>query len=420
MTTMPKQLSSFETRGAKDADPATASLVEDIGLTRETDYFLMKDQLTEQEKEIFAKVRAFGEAEVLPVVNEYWERGEFPFELVPKLAALNVVGDYNLGDCGCTPMSAVAAGLVTYELSRIDGSIATFFAVHLGLAMQSINVLGSEEQRQRYLPAMARLEKIGAFALTEPEHGSDAVILEATAERQGDEWVLNGRKRWPGNAVWCDYIVVYARDTADNQVKAFVVEKDNPGYAATKIGGKMSLRMVQNADITLTDCRVSEDARLQRCNSFKDVGKVLAGTRNSVAWGSAGHAVAAYDIALTYAQRRKQFGRPIARTQIIQSMLVEMLGDLTAMQLYAIRMARLIDEGKVEETMAALAKYYCTVKGRNVCRLARDVLGGNGILLDFHVMRHLCDMEALVTYEGTAEIQSLIVGRHITGQSAFA
>jgi len=420
MTTVPKPLGSFEIHGAKDADPATASLVEDIGLARETDYFLMKDQLTDQEKEIFAKVRAFGEADVLPVVNDYWERGEFPFELVGKLAALNVVGDYNLGDHGCMPMSAVAAGLVTYELSRIDGSIATFFAVHLGLAMQSINILGSEEQRQRYLPAMARLEKIGAFALTEPEHGSDAVILEATAERHGDEWVLNGRKRWPGNAVWCDYIVVYARDTADNQVKAFVVEKDNPGYAATKIGGKMSLRMVQNADIALIDCRVSEDARLQNCNSFKDVGKVLAGTRNSVAWGSAGHAVAAYDIALNYAQRRKQFGRPIARAQMIQSTLVEMLGDLTAMQLYAIRMARLIDEGKVEETMAALAKYYCTVKGRNVCRLARDVLGGNGILLDFHVMRHLCDMEALVTYEGTAEIQSLIVGRHISGQSAFA
>jgi glutaryl-CoA dehydrogenase len=420
MTTVPKPLSSFETRGATDADPATASLVEDIGLARETDYFLMADQLTDPEKEIFAKVRAFGEAEILPMVNEYWERGEFPFDLIPKLAALNVVGDHNLCDHGCTSMSAVGAGLVTYELSRIDGSIATFFAVHVGLAMQSINILGSEQQRQRYLPAMARLEKIGAFALTEPEHGSDAVILEATAERQGDEWVLNGRKRWPGNAVWCDYIVVYARDTADNQVKAFVVEKENPGYAATKIGGKMSLRMVQNADITLIDCRVSEDARLQNCNSFKDVGKVLAGTRNSVAWAAAGHAVAAYDIALNYALRRKQFDRPIARTQVIQSMLVEMLGDLTSMQLYAIRMARLIDDGKAEETMAALAKYYCTVKGRNVCRLARDVLGGNGVLLDFHVMRHLCDMEALVTYEGTAEIQSLIVGRHITGQSAFA
>ena len=419
MTAMQQPSASFETRAAKDADPATAALAEDIARARGTDYFLMKDQLTDQENEIMYKVRAFGEAEVLPIVNDYWERGEFPFQLIPKLAALNIVGDHNLGDYGCTPMSAVANGLITYELSRIDGSVCTFFGVHVGLAMQSINILGSEEQRQRYLPAMARLEKIGAFALTEPEHGSDAVILEATAERQGDEWVLNGRKRWPGNAVWCDIIVVYARDTADNQVKAFVVEKDNPGYAATKIGGKMSLRIVQNADIILTNCRVSEEARLQNCNNFKDVGKVLAGTRNFVAWGATGNAVAAYDIALSYALRRKQFGKPIARTQMIQSMLVEMLGDLTAMQLYSIRMGRLIDEGKVEETMAALAKYYCTVKARNVCRLARDVLGGNGVTLDFHVMRHLCDMEALVTYEGTAEIQSLIVGRHITGQGAF-
>ena len=358
MTAMQQPSASFETRGAKDADPATAALAEDIGRARGTDYFLMKDQLTDQENEIMYKVRAFGEAEVLPIVNDYWERGEFPFQLIPKLAALNIVGDHNLGDYGCTPMSAVANGLITYELSRIDGSVCTFFGVHVGLAMQSINLLGSEEQRRRYLPAMARLEKIGAFALTEPEHGSDAVILEATAEREGDEWVLNGRKRWPGNAVWCDIIVVYARDTADNQVKAFVVEKDNPGYAATKIGGKMSLRIVQNADIVLTNCRVSEEARLQNCNNFKDVGKVLAGTRNFVAWGATGNAVAAYDIALNYALRRKQFGRPIARTQMIQSMLVEMLGDLTAMQLYSIRMGRLIDEGKVEETMAALAKYY--------------------------------------------------------------
>jgi glutaryl-CoA dehydrogenase len=379
----------------------------------------MKDQLTDQEIEIMYKVRAFGEAEILPMVGDYWERGEFPFEVIPKIAALNIVGDHNLGDHGCTPMTAVANGLINYELSRIDGSIATFLAVHVGLGMQSINILGSEEQRERYLPAMARMEKIGAFALTEPEHGSDAVILEATAERQGDEWVINGRKRWPGNAVWCDIIVVFARDTADNQVKAFVVEKDNPGYAATKIGGKVTLRLVQNADIILTDCRVSEDARLQNCNSFKDVAKVLAGTRNSIAWASAGHAVASYEIALNYALRRKQFGRLIAKSQMIQSTLVEMLGDVTAMQLYAIRMGRLIAEGKVEETMAALAKYYCTVRARNVCRLARDILGGNGVTLDFHVMRHLCDMEALITYEGTAEIQSLIVGRHITGQGAF-
>jgi glutaryl-CoA dehydrogenase len=306
------------------------------------------------------------------------------------------------------------------ELSRVDGSFATFFCVHVGLGMQSINILGSEEQKRRWLPPMARMEKIGAFALTEPDHGSDSVALEAIARRDGDEWVLNGRKRWPGNAVWCDVIIVYARDVADKQVKAFIVEKGNPGYKATKIGGKVSLRMVQNADITLTDCRVAEENRLQNCSSFKDVAKVLAGTRNTVAWGSLGHGVAAYDVALNYAQRRIQFGKPIAKTQMIQSMLVEMLGDVTAMQLYCIRMGRLIDEGKAEDTMAALAKYYCTVKARDVCRLARDILGGNGITLEFHVMRHLCDMEALVTYEGTAEVQSLIVGRHITGHSAFA
>jgi len=401
-------------------DPTTLKLVDNIGAARGTDYFLMKQQLTEEEVEILHKVRKFGEEEVLPVVNPYWERGEFPFELIPKIAALNIVGDNNMRDYGCRPMSTVGAGLVSMELSRIDGSLATFMGVHVGLGMQSINILGSEEQKQRWLPPMARLEKIGAFALTEPDHGSDSVALETTARRDGDEWVLNGRKRWPGNAVWCDVIIVYARDVADKQVKAFIVEKGNPGYKATKIGGKVSLRMVQNADITLTDCRVAEENRLQNCNSFKDCAKVLAGTRNTVAWASLGHGVAAYDIALNYAQRRIQFGKPIAKFQMIQSMLVEMLGDVTAMQLYCIRLGRLIDEGKAEETMAALTKYFCSVKARDVCRVARDVLGGNGITLDFHVMRHSCDMEALVTYEGTAEVQSLIVGRHITGQSAFA
>ena len=395
------------------------ALAQDIGLARETDYFLMKDQLTEDELGLLYKVRRFAEAEVLPVVNRYWERDEFPFELVPRFAELNIVGDTMAG-YGTTPMSAVGSGLVSYELSRVDGSIATFFGVHVGLAMQSIYLLGSEEQKQRWLPSMARLEKIGAFALTEPEHGSDSVALGATAERDGGGWVLNGRKRWIGNAVWCDVIVVFARDTRDGRVKAFVVEKDNPGYAASKITGKVSLKMVQNADITLTNCRVSDEARLPNCDSFAGAALVLKGTRNTVSWASAGHGVAAYDIALNYAQRRTQFGRPIAGNQLIQSMLVEMLGEVTAMQLYCIRLGRLIDDGKMSDTMASLAKYVCTVKARHVCRMARDILGGNGILLDFHVMRHMCDMEALLTYEGTAEIQTLLVGRDITGHSAFA
>jgi glutaryl-CoA dehydrogenase len=399
-------------------DPTTAALAEDIALSLGTDYFLMREQLSSDEAALLDKVRAFGEVEILPVVNDFWERGEFPFELVAKLRDLDIVGDGMLG-YGTVPMTAVGQGLVSYELGRLDGSIGTFMGVHVGLAMKSIYLLGSQAQRERWLPSMARLETIGAFALTEPEHGSDAVALETTARRDGDSWVINGRKRWPGNAVWCDLIVVFARDVEDGRIKSFVVDKDDPGFHATKIDGKVALRMAQNADILLDDVRVSEDRRLVGCASFADVAKVLTGTRNMVAWASTGHAVAAYEIALTYARRRVQFGKPIAATQLVQAKPVEMLGEVTAMQLYCIRLGRLIDEGRMTDTMAALAKYYCSVKARHVCRLARDILGGNGITLEFHVMRHLCDMEALVTYEGTAEIQALIVGRDVTGLGAF-
>ena len=399
-------------------DPTTTALAEEIALSLGTDYFLMREQLSGDEAALLDKVRAFGEGEILPIVNDYWERGEFPFELIPKLRDLNIVGDGMQG-YGTVPMTAVGQGLVSYELGRLDGSIGTFLGVHVGLAMKSIYLLGSPEQRERWLPSMARLEMTGAFALTEPEHGSDSVALETTARRDGDSWEISGRKRWPGNAVWCDLIVVYARDVEDGRVKAFVVHKDDPGFQATKIEGKMALRMVQNADILLDEVRVPEDRRLPGCASFADVAKVLTGTRNMVAWASTGHAVAAYEIALTYARRRVQFGRPIARTQLIQAKLVEMLGEVTAMQLYCIRLGRLIDEDRMSDTMAALAKYFCSVKARHVCRMARDILGGNGITLEFHVMRHLCDMEALVTYEGTAEIQSLLVGREVTGLGAF-
>jgi glutaryl-CoA dehydrogenase len=401
------------------SDPTTVALADGLALSRETDYFLMKDQISAEEAALLEKVRRFGEAEILPVVNDYWERGEFPFELIPKLRDLQIVGDTMEG-YGTVPMTAVGQGLISYEMARLDGSIGTFLGVHVGLAMQSIYKLGSEEQRERWLPAMADFEKIGAFALTEPDHGSDSVALEATARRDGDSWIINGRKRWPGNAVWCDIVVVFARDVDDGRVKAFVVEKDDPGYRATKIAGKVALRIVQNADIVLDDVRLGDDRRLANCNSFADVAKVLMGTRNMVAWSSTGHAVAAYELALTYAQRRVQFGKPIAKMQLVQACLVEMLGELTAMQLYCIRLGRLIDAGQMTDTMAALAKYFCSVKARHVCRLARDVLGGNGITLEFHVIRHLCDMEALVTYEGTAEIQTLIVGRDVTGESAFA
>jgi glutaryl-CoA dehydrogenase len=391
---------------------------DDIGQARGTDYFLIADQLTDAELDYLSRTRQFVDNEVLPVINGYWERAEFPFELLEKLAKLNVVGD-GIEGYGCPPMSPIAAGLVNMELHRGDASIGTFYGVHCGLAMKSIEMLGSAAQKERWLPPMARLQKIGAYALTEPNHGSDAVALETSARREGDDWVLEGEKRWIGNGSIADVVVVWARDTADGRVKGFLVEKGAEGYRASVIEGKLALRAVWNTDIQLAGCRVPDANRLPGARSFKDAARVLAGTRNTVAWGSLGHAVAAYEIALAYAKERHQFGKPLTGFQMIQEKLVAMLCEVTAMQLYCLRLGRLMEEGRFTDTIAALAKLNNTVKARDVCRTAREILGGNGILLENHIVRHLADMEALHTYEGTADIQALVVGRDITGTSAF-
>jgi glutaryl-CoA dehydrogenase len=286
--------------------------------------------------------------------------------------------------------------------------------------MKSIAMLGSPEQKERWLPPMAALDKLGAFALTEPLHGSDSVSLETSARRDRDTWLLNGHKRWIGNGTIADVAVVWARDVADGKVKGFLVEKGSPGYAPERTDRKASLRAVWQADITLTDVPVPEANRLPGARSFKDAATVLAGTRNTVAWAALGHAVAAYDTARSYAQERVQFGKPLVSFQIVQERLVKMLAEICGMQLYCLRLGRLIEEGRFSDTIAALAKMNNTSKARQVILDARDLLGGNGILLDFHVMRHLADMEAIHTYEGTETIQTLIVGRDITGVGAFA
>ncbi len=389
-----------------------------IGESLATDYFLIGDQLTRDELRYLQRTREFVDGEVLPVINDYWERAEFPWPLIEKLAKLGVVGD-GIEGYGCPKMSPIAVGLVAMELNRGDGSLGTFLGVQAGLAMQSIAMLGSEEQKQRWLPPMSRLEKIGAFALTEPLHGSDSVALETSARRDGDTWVINGMKKWIGNGTIADVIVVWARDTADGKVKGFLIEKGTSGYHAEKIEGKGSLRAVWQAEITLTDVRVPEENRLPEARSFKDTGRVLAGTRNAVAWGALGHATAAYDIAVSYAGQRHQFGKPLHSFQIVQERLVRMLAEVCSMQLYCLRLGRLIEEGKLTDTIAALAKMNNTRKARQVIWEARDLLGGNGILLDFHVMRHMADIEAIHTYEGTETIQTLIVGRDITGVGAF-
>lgn len=392
---------------------------EGIGRSLGTDYFRIADQLSREEVSYWRRTRDFVDDEVLPVINGYWERAEFPWQLIKSMAKLGIIGD-GIDGYGCPPMSPIASGLVHMELNRGDGSLGTFLGVQAGLAMQSIAMLGSDEQKQRWLHPMAQLEKLGAFALTEPMHGSDAVALETSARRDGDEWILNGSKKWIGNGTIADVVVVWARDTADGQVKGFLVEKGTAGYAATRIEGKGSLRAVWQAEITLTDVRVSDNNRLPGANTFKDTGRVLAGTRNAVAWAALGHATAAYDVAVTYCRQRQQFGKPLVSFQIVQDRLVKMLAEVCSMQLYCLRLGRLIEEGRMTDTIAAIAKMNNTRKARQVIFEARDLLGGNGILLDFHVMRHMADIEAIHTFEGTETIQTLIVGRDITGVGAFA
>jgi glutaryl-CoA dehydrogenase len=403
-------------RGEEKEEPLQP-LIADVTQSLGTDYYLVEELLTDEEREIRDKVRAFADREVIPVINDYWNKEEFPFELIPKIAELNVAG-ITIKGYGCPGMSHVAAGLVEVEMARGDGSISTFFGVHSGLAMDSIAMLGSEEQKEKWLPLMARMEKIGAFGLTEAKHGSDVVRLETRARREGDEYVIDGEKRWIGNATFADVTIIWARDDDDN-VGGFLVEKDTPGFSTELISGKMGKRAVWQPDIKLEGVRVPLENRLAGADTFKDTNEVLTATRGMVAWECIGHAVASYEAALTYAKQREQFGKPIASFQIIQSKLANMLAEITSMQLLCFRLAQLQEQGKMTGPMASLAKMNNARKAKQVCADARDIMGGNGILLEYHVARHLSDMEIVYTYEGTDTIQALIVGRDVTGIGAF-
>src|SRR5712691_339889 len=384
------------------------------------DFYQVTASLKDSDRDVLRRVRAFMEAKVAPVINKYWMEDSFPFDLLPGIRDLKIAG---LGYEGyeCAGGSTLLAGFVAMEIARVDCSCATFFGVHSGLAMGSIFLCGSEEQKQKWLPPMARLEKIGSFGLTEPLVGSGASCgLLTTARRDGDTWGLNGQKKWIGNATWGDVTIIWARDLADNQVKGFIVEnKTTPGFSVEKIEHKIALKVVQNGQITLKDVRVPEANRLQGGNSFRDTARVLRMTRYMVGWASTGIQMGAFEATLKYAQERLQFGKPIASFQMVQDLLAKMLANVTACQCMMVRLAQMNDEGKLGDHHAALAKAFCTAKSRETVAWGRELLGGNGIVADYNVARFFADAEALYSYEGTYQMQNLIVGKAITGLGAF-
>jgi alkylation response protein AidB-like acyl-CoA dehydrogenase len=386
----------------------------------DSDFYQLFDALTDEEKAVVKKVRLFMQTKVQPLINKYWSDDAFPFELLPSIKELQI-GGLGYQGYGCAGGSEKLFGFVAMEMARVDASICTFFGVHSGLAIGSIYLDGSEQQKQKWLPSMARWETIGCFGLTEPLVGSGTSGgMTTTAKRDGQIWTLNGQKRWIGNAPWCDVSIIWARDVEDNQVKGFIVENQaTPGFSVEKIEHKIALKVVQNGQITLQNVQVAEANRLQGGNSFRDTARVLRMTRYMVGWAATGVQMGAFEAALKYTQERSQFGRPIASFQMVQDLLAKMLANVTACQCLMVRLAHMADEGKLGDHHAALAKAFCTARSRETVAWGRELLGGNGIVADYNVARFFADAEALYSYEGTYQMQNLIVGKAITGLGAF-
>lgn len=384
------------------------------------DFYEIADVLSAEERAMQQTIRNYMEQRVRPVIGAYWERGEFPHELVPSFARM--IGEtFGTRPYAIDGLGPTLTGIACMEMARVDPSLYTFFGVHWGLCMGSISMFGSEEQQKRWLPPMQRFELVGTWALTEPEVGSaTAAGLTTTARQENGYWVLNGEKKWSGNAPFADVNVVFARDVTNHKVAAFLVERGMPGYEIDKLEGKTALRVVQNANIRLENVRVPAANRLPGVSSFRDVARQLAAARAAVAWAMTGVAMGAYERTLEYANNRIQFGRPITAFQLVQNGLVQMLANVTAMQTLCLRMSQLYArDGKISHERASLAKVFCGEKMRETVSIGRGLLGGNGILLEHEVGRFFADAEALYSYEGTHEMNTLIVGRSITGLSAF-
>ncbi|MCY4072844.1 MAG: acyl-CoA dehydrogenase family protein [Chloroflexi bacterium] len=384
------------------------------------DFYQVDMHFSDKQKALRQEVRDFVESEVTPNINPYWEKAEFPWSIARKIVNLPIMGG-PLFEHGAAGLDFVEMGLVMYELGKGDGSISTFYGVHSGLAMGSIGMLGDEEQKARWLPDMVKLEKIGAFALTEPDVGSNAAQVKTTARKSGDGFVLNGAKRWIGNASISDILIIWARDETSGDFGGFVIENpgETEGVAINDIWGKVGKRAVLNADITLDEVFVPKENRLAYVKRFRDMAQVLGVGRYGVAWEAAGVAAGAFELALRYTKAREQFGKPIAGFQLIQQKLVEMATEVTLMQTLCLQLSHLINRGLLNAGTASMAKYNNARKARYVTQLARECLGGNGIIIENHIARLMLDAEIIYTYEGTNEVNLLLVGRELTGLNAF-
>jgi len=385
------------------------------------DFYSFYSELTDEERAALARVRSFMEETVRPAINAAWSADETPRELlIDGFRTLGVTRLIFNEDGSRTPRASLLEGFLTVEMARVDVSTATFFGVHAGLALWSIVLGGSEAQKAEWVPKMLSMDVIGAFGLTEKYVGSGAAGgLRTTCRREGDEWVINGEKKWIGNSTFSDFTVIYARDEADQKTKGFIVRKGTPGYSVKKIEGKIALRAVENGEITLENCRVAESDRLQNVTEWRVVADILRATRAGVAWQGVGCQIGAYETALAYTQQRRQFGKPIAGFQLVQEKLVQMLANTTASFAMCVRLSHMQDAGQMADEHASLAKVFTAARCRDTVALARETLGGNGILLEHHVARFFSDTEAIYSYEGTNEVNSLVVGRAITGFSAF-
>lgn len=388
-----------------------------------TDYYQVFADIPDDDRAVWQRAQRYVD-EVGAHMREAWDAATYPLDLAMRMGELDLFND-GIDHPDLIRFSPLAAGLVNMEVSRGDGSLGTVIAVQGGLALRTLALFGSAEQQSRWLIPVAKGRVPASFALTEPDHGSDSVSLETIARRDGEEWVIDGAKKWIGNGASGGITFVWARvdspsDETHGAVRCFLVEQETPGYRGTVIAGKASLRGIHQAHIVLEEVRVPASAVLPGAKSFKDASTVLYSTRSGVAWSALGHATACYEAALSYSQQRMQFGKPLAKFQMVQERLAQMLEELTAMQLYCRHLADLEASGGLRPTQASLAKYHNTRAARRIAATARDLLGGNGILLENGVMQHMADIEAIHTYEGTESVQALLIGRDITGMSAFA